>query len=128
MREQHQQQHAQQQSTLEDKLPLLIKVSPGQERKGLVKLFEHGDYNGQTTRYLVGQMLKDENLSVEDKSMVEQIISLLDGGQLLHHGELVEHNPFAYTTLKRTKANEKYHYLELRVIRPEEGGLMYHLP
>lgn len=110
------------QPTLEERLPLAIEVAPGQAEKGLIGIFSPAEYEGQTTRYLVGQMLIDPNLDFEDQRIADEIKSMIEGGVLQFEDEQASDNPFEHSNIEYMSADERVHYLPLRIIQPKTGG------
>lgn len=107
---------------VEQLLPLVLELIPGQAGEGLIEVHEPGSYEAQSLRTLCGNLLSRTNWSVEERQVLEDIRRLLDGGRLLCRGRPIEGSPLNYALVEETEAGEKYLYVPVRVIKPQEGG------
>ncbi len=114
-------EHEEQREHLE-LVPLVIEILPGQSGVGLIDIFQPGSYEGKTLRELCDETLKKGNWSIEDKEILENINKQLDGGILLCKGRKVDSSATEYAELEETEAGERYFYVPVRAIKPQEGG------
>ncbi len=105
-----------------ERLPLVLEILPGQAAEGLVAIFEAGDYEGQDLRDLCQQVLTRRDLTLEEQLILEDINRQLQGGKLLVRGRDLPHSPQAAATVEETEAGERYLYVAVRAIKPQEGG------
>jgi hypothetical protein len=108
---------------LEQVLPLILEIIPGQAGEGLIDLYEPGSFEGQSLRKLCEKTLGKKNWSIEEQQIVEDINRQLDGGRLLCRGREIEATVLGYAVVEETEAGEKYLYVPIRAIKPQEGGL-----
>jgi hypothetical protein len=108
---------------LEQVLPLVLEIIPGQAGEGLIDLYEPGSFEGQSLRKLCEKTLGKKNWSIEEQQIVEDINRQLDGGRLLCRGREIEATVLGYAVVEETEAGEKYLYVPIRAIKPQEGGL-----
>jgi len=108
---------------LEQVLPLVLEIIPGQAGEGLIDLYEPGSYEGQLLRKLCEKTLGKKNWSVEEQQILEDIYRQLDGGRLLCRGREIEATVLGYAVVEETEAKEKYLYVPIRAIKPQEGGI-----
>jgi hypothetical protein len=71
---------------------------------------------------LCDKTLNKKNLSIEEQLIVEDIKRQLDGGKLLSRGQEIEGTALEYAVSEQTEAGEKYLYVPIRAIKPQEGG------
>jgi len=107
---------------LEKMLPLVVEIMPGQAAEGLIDVFAPGDYEGKSLRKLCRKLLDKKNLSIEEQLVLEEINSQLDGGMLLCRGHAVDDPAIDFAVVEETQAGEKYLYVPVRAIKPQEGG------
>ncbi len=103
-------------------VPLVIEILPGQAAEGILEIFEPGTYEDKTLRELVDAVLSRQDLSVEERQIMEDILSQLEEGILLCGGRPVEGFPLEHARIEETEEGEKYYYVAARAIRPQEGG------
>ena len=108
---------------LEQVLPLVLEIIPGQAGEGLIDIYEPGSYEGQSLRKLCEKMLGKKDWSIEERQILEDINRQLDGGRLLCRGKEIEGLALDYAVLEETEIGEKYLYVPIRAIKPQEGGL-----
>jgi len=108
---------------LEQVLPLVLEIIPGQAGEGLIDIYEPGSYEAQSLRKLCERTLGKKNWSIEEQQIVEDINRQLDGGRLLCRGRQIEATALGYAVVEETEAGEKYLYVPIRAIKPQEGGL-----
>ena len=108
---------------LEQVLPLVLEIIPGQAGEGLIDIYEPGSHEGQSLRKLCENTLGKKNWSIEEQQIVEDINRQLDGGRLLCRGRQIEGTAMEYGMVEETEAGEKYLYVPIRAIKPQEGGL-----
>ncbi len=104
-------------------LPLVLEIMPGQASEGLVDILEAGRYEGRSLRDLVQQTLNRTDLTIEDRQILEDIKRQLDGGKLLSRGKDIDGAAIEFASVEETEAGEKYLYVPIRAIKPQEGGV-----
>jgi len=107
---------------VEQLLPLVVELIPGQAAEGLIEVLEPGSYDVPSLRKLCERLLARTNWSVEELQVLEDIRRQLDGGRLLCRGRPIDGSPLDYALVEETEAGEKYLYVPVRVIKPQEGG------
>jgi hypothetical protein len=107
---------------LQQLLPLVLEIMPGQAAEGLIDIYEPGSYEGKTLRKLCDRTLSKKKWSIEEQLIIEDISRQLDGGKLLCKGQEIEASALEYAVSEQTEAGEKYLYVPVRAIRPQEGG------
>ena len=108
---------------VEQLLPLVVEVMPGQAGEGLVDIYQPGTYEGKTLRNLCEKMLGKKDLSIEEQLILEDINRQLDGGKFLSRGQEIDSTALEYAVIEETEAGEQYLYVPIRAIKPQEGGL-----
>jgi hypothetical protein len=103
-------------------LPLVVEILPGQAAEGLIDIYEPGSYEGKTLRKLCDRTLSKKKWTLEEQFIVEDINRQLEGGKLLCRGQEIEGSALEYAVSEQTEAGEKYLYVPIRAIRPQEGG------
>ena len=103
-------------------LPLVLEILAGQASEGLVDVYEPGSYEGKSLRKLCEKTLQRTDLSIEERQIVEDIRRQLDGGKLLCKGQEIDGMALHYASAEQTEAGEKYLYVPIRAIKPQEGG------
>jgi hypothetical protein len=114
---------AEQPARLAQLLPLVLEIIPGQAGEGLIEVHEPGNYEDKSLQELCSRMLAKKNWSIEDLQVLEDIQRQLDGGKLLARGGEIGGAAQKYAILEQTSAGEKYWYVAVRAIKPQEGGL-----
>lgn len=104
-------------------LPLVVEILPGQAAEGLIDIYEPGTYAGKTLRKLCDRTLSKKKWTIEEQLIIEDINRQLEGGKLLCRGQEIEGAAMEYAVSEQTEAGEKYLYVPVRAIRPQEGGL-----
>ena len=104
-------------------LPLVLEIMPGHAADGLIEIYEPGSYEGKTLSKLCNQTLSKKNLTIEEQLIVEDIARQLDGGKLLCRGQDIEGTALEFAISEETEAGEKYFYVPVRAIKPQEGGI-----
>ena len=104
-------------------LPLVLEIMPGHAADGLIEIYEPGSYEGKTLRKLCDRALSKKNLTIEEQLIVEDIARQLDGGKLLCRGQDIEGTALEFAISEETEAGEKYFYVPVRAIKPQEGGV-----
>ena len=104
-------------------LPLIIEILPGHAAEGLIDVYEPGSYEGRTLRKLCEGTLGKKKWSIEEQLIIEDITRQLQGGKLLCKGEEIEGIASGYGVTEQTEAGEKYLYVPVRAIKPQEGGI-----
>ena len=107
---------------VEQVLPLVLELIPGQAGEGLIDVHEPGSYEAQSLRTLCARLLSRTNWSVEEQQVLEDIRKQLAGGRLLCRGRPVDAAALDYAVVEETEAGEKYLYVPVRAIKPQEGG------
>jgi hypothetical protein len=105
------------------RLPLVLEILPGQAGEGLICVYDPGSYEGIPLNELCDKTLSRKNLSIEEQLIVEDIYRQLDGGRLLFRGRDILGTALDCAVLEETQSGEKYWYLPIRAIKPQEGGL-----
>jgi len=113
---------AEQPERLAQWLPLVVEIIPGQAGEGLIEVHEPGHYEDKSLQELCARMLAKNNWSLEDLQVLEDIQRQLDGGRLLTKGREIGGAVQQYAALEETSAGEKYLYVAVRAIKPQEGG------
>jgi hypothetical protein len=103
-------------------LPLVLEILPGQASHGLIDIYEPGSYEGKSLRNLCDHTLSKQNWSIEDRQIVDDILRQLDGGIPLCRGQDIHSLALTYAEMEESEAGEKYLYVPIRVIKPQEGG------
>jgi hypothetical protein len=106
----------------EQPLPLVLEIMPGQAGEGLVDVYEPGTYEGKSLRELCEKTLNKTNLTIEERQIVEEIQRQLDGGKLLSGGREIDGTALQYAAPEQTDEGETYLYVQIRAIKPQEGG------
>jgi hypothetical protein len=106
-------------------LPLVVEILPGQASHGLIDIYEPGSYEGKSLRHLCDHTLAKPNWSIEDRQLVDDIRRQLDGGIPLCRGQEIHRPASTYAELEESAEGEKYLYVPIRVIKPQEGGRPY---
>ena len=106
----------------EQLLPLVIEVLPGQAGEGLVDIYQPGSYEGKSLRTLCESTLDKKDYSIEEELILEDIKRQLDGGKFLSRGQEIDSSALEYAVVEETEAGEKYLYVPIRAIKPQEGG------
>jgi hypothetical protein len=96
---------------------------PGHAADGLIEIYEPGSYEGKTLSKLCDRTLSKKNLTLEEQLIVEDIARQLDGGKLLCRGQDIEGTALEFAISEETEAGEKYFYVPVRAIKPQEGGV-----
>ena len=104
-------------------LPLIIEILPGHAAEGLIDVYEPGSYEGRTLRKLCESTLSKKKWSIEEQLIIEDITRQLQGGKLLCSGQEIEGTVLEYAVTEQTEAGEKYLYVPVRAIKPQEGGI-----
>jgi hypothetical protein len=103
-------------------MPLVLEIIPGHAAEGLIDIYEPGSYEGESLRGLCDRTLSRKNLSIEEQLILEDVSRQLQGGKLLCRGEEIDGRLLEFAISEQTKAGEKYFYVPVRAIRPQEGG------
>lgn len=103
-------------------LPLVLEIMPGHAAEGLIDIYEPGSYEGKSLRKLCDRTLNKKKWSIEEQLIVEDIDRQLEGGKLLCRGQGIEGTALEYAVSEQTEAGEKYLYVPIRAIKPQEGG------
>ena len=103
-------------------LSLVLEIIPGQAGEGLIDVYEPGSYEGQSLWKLCEKTLSMKDWSIEEQQILEDIRRQLDGGRLLCRGQQIEGTAVNYAAIEETEAGEKYLYVPIRAIKPQEGG------
>ena len=104
-------------------LPLVIEIMPGHAAEGLIDIYKPGSHEGKTLRKLCDQTLNKKNLTIEEQLIAEDIARQLEGGKLLCRGQEIEGTALEFAVSEQTEAGEKYFYVPVRAIKPQEGGI-----
>ena len=107
---------------LQQLLPLVLEIIPGQAAEGLIDIYEPGSYEGKTLRKLCDKTMSKKKWTIEEQLIIEDIGRQLDGGKLLCKGHEIEATALEYAVAEQTEAGERYLYVPVRAIKPQEGG------
>lgn len=107
---------------LEQVLPLVLEIIPGQAGEGLIDVYEPGSFEGQSLRKLCERTLSKRHWSIEEQQILEDIKRQLDGGMLLCRGRELQGTALEFAVVEETEAGEQYLYVPIRAIKPQEGG------
>jgi hypothetical protein len=107
---------------LQQLLPLVVEIMPGQAAEGLIDIYEPGSFEGKTLRNLCDRTLSKKKWTIEEQLIIEDIKRQLDGGKLLCRGQDTEGAALEYAVSEQTEAGEKYLYVPIRAVKPQEGG------
>src|SRR4030065_207502 len=66
---------------VEQVLPLVLEIIPGQAADGLIDIYEPGSHEGQTLRKLCERTLNKKDWSIEGLQILEEIRRQLEGGR-----------------------------------------------
>jgi len=103
-------------------LPLVLELIPGQAGEGLIEVHEPGSYEDQSLRKLCERLLSRTNWSLEEQQALEDVKRQLQGGRLFCRGRQIDGAALDYVVVEETEAGEKYLYIPVRAIKPQEGG------
>jgi len=109
---------------VEQVLPLVLEIIPGQAGEGLIDIYEPGTYKEQSLRKLCEKTLSKKNWSIEEQQVLQDIRRQLDGSRLLCRGRQIEGTALDHAALEQTEAGERYLYVPVRAIKPQEGGTL----
>jgi hypothetical protein len=104
-------------------LPLVLEIIPGHAAEGLIDIYEPGSYEGKSLQKLCERTLNKKKWSIEEQLIVEDILRQREGGNLLCRGQQIEGTALEYAESEQTEAGEKYLYVPIRAIKPQEGGM-----
>ncbi len=107
---------------VEQVLPLVIEIIPGQAGEGLIDVYEAGNVEGLSLRKLCEKTLSKTKWSIEEQQILDDIKRQLDGGRLLCTGGEIDRAALEYAVLEETEKGEKYLYVAVRALKPQEGG------
>jgi hypothetical protein len=104
-------------------LPLVLEIMPGHAAEGLINIYEPGSYEAKSLRKLCNRTLNKKNLTIEEQLIAEDVARQLEGGKLLCRGQEIEGTALEFAVSEETEAGEKYFYVPIRAIKPQEGGI-----
>lgn len=102
--------------------PLVLEIIPGHAAEGLIDIFEPGSYEAKSLRKLCNRTLSKKNLTIEEQLIAEDVARQLEGGKLLCRGQEIDGTALEFAISEETEAGEKYFYVPIRAIKPQEGG------
>lgn len=105
-------------------LPLVLEILPGHAAEGLIDIYEPGSYEAKSLRKLCQRTLSKKNLTIEEQLIAEDVARQLDGGKLLCRGQEIDGTALEFAVSEQTEAGEKYFYVPIRALKPQEGGAM----
>ncbi len=105
-------------------LPLVVELIPGQAAEGLINIYEVGSFEKKPLRELIENTLNKKDLTIEERLILEDIKKQLDGGILLCGGSLIHGTALDHAVIQETEKGEKYYYVAVRAIKPQEGGFL----
>lgn len=103
-------------------VPLVVEIIPGQAAEGLLEVFEPETYEGRTLQELVDAILARQDLSVEEREVLDDISAQMERGVLLCAGRPIDGDPLERARVEEADDGEKYYYVAVRALRPQEGG------
>jgi hypothetical protein len=103
-------------------LPLVLEILPGHAAEGLIDIYEPGSYEVKSLRKLCTRTLRKKNLTIEEQLIAADVARQLEGGKLLCRGQEIEGTALEFAVSEQTEAGEKYFYVPIRAIKPQEGG------
>ena len=103
-------------------LPLVLEIMPGHAAEGLIDIYEPGSYEAKSLRKLCNRTLNKKNLTIEEQLIAGDVACQLEGGKLLCRGQEIEGTALEFAVSEQTEAGEKYLYVPIRAIKPQEGG------
>ena len=101
-----------------------LKILPGHAVEGLIDIYEPGSYEAKSLRKLCQRTLSKKNLTIEEQLIAEDVARQLDGGKLLCRGQEIDGTALEFAVSEQTEAGEKYFYVPIRALKPQEGGAM----
>ena len=104
--------------------PLVLEIIPGHAAEGLIDIYEPGSYEGKSLKRLCERTLNKKNLRIEEQLILEDISRQLEGGKLLCRGQEIDGTALEFAVSEQTEAGEKYFYVPIRAIKPQEGGVL----
>jgi len=104
-------------------LPLVLEIMPGHAAEGLIDIYEPGSYEVKSLRKLCNRTLRKKNLTIEEQLIAEDVARQLEGGKLLCRGQEIDGTALEFAVSEQTEAGEKYFYVPIRAIKPQEGGV-----
>lgn len=104
-------------------LPLVVEIIPGHAAEGVIDVYEPGSFEGKSLRKLCAATLNKRHWSIEEQLIIEDIHRQLDGGRFLCRGRGIDGTALDYAVAEETEAGERYLYVPVHAIRPQEGGL-----
>ena len=104
-------------------LPLVLEIMPGHAAEGLIDIYEPGSYEVKSLRKLCDRTLRKKNLTIEEQLIAEDVTRQLKGGKLLCRGQEIDGTALEFAVSEQTEAGEKYLYVPIRAIKPQEGGV-----
>ncbi len=104
-------------------LPLVLEILPGHAAEGLIDIYEPGSYEVKSLRKLCDRTLRKKNLTIEEQLIAEDVARQLEGGKLLCRGQEIDGTALEFAVSEQTEAGEKYFYVPIRAIKPQEGGI-----
>jgi hypothetical protein len=104
-------------------LPLVLEIMPGHAAEGLIDIYEPGSYEGKSLQKLCDRTLSKKKWSIEEQLIVEDVVRQREGGRLLCRGQEIDGTALEYAEAEQTEAGEKYLYVPIRAIKPQEGGI-----
>ena len=113
---------APQETVVEQVLPLVLELIPGQAGEGLIDVHPPGSYEAHSLRKLCERLLGRTNWSLEEQQVLEDVRRQLEGGRLLCRGRQIDGAALDHAVMEETEAGEKYFYVPVRAIKPQEGG------
>ena len=103
-------------------LPLVLEILPGHAAEGLIDIYEPGSYEAKSLRKLCNRTLSKKNMTIEEQLIAEDVARQLEGGKLLCRGQEIDGTALEFAISEQTEAGEKYFYVPIRAIKPQEGG------
>jgi len=104
-------------------LPLVLEILPGHAAEGLIDIYEPGSYEAKSLQNLCKRTLSKKSLTLEEQLIAEDIARQLEGGKLLCRGQEIDGTALEFAVSEETEAGEKYFYVPIRAIKPQEGGV-----
>src|SRR3989304_7014226 len=107
---------------VEQVLPLVLEIIPGQAADGLIDIYEPGSHEGQTLRKRCERTLNKKDWTIEELQILEDILRQLEGGRLICRGKPIEGTALDHAARQAPEAGEEHQDVALPLIQPQDGG------
>ena len=103
-------------------LPLVVEIIPGAAEEGLVRAFNVGEYDIEKNVKALAKEILSGEYDMEEGHLIQRINKEINGGKYLIGEEEVNSKIRNYVAKETTEDGLDYLYLQLRIVRPQEGG------